>query len=189
MTAAPAFSLPFPRDNELAHAYFSEAARHLQDARILHAASRYAGAITSTMKAVELGLKSLLILHGVRGWHDLNTHRIMGVAKTISVFDSLLDALKSQHPTLISDVEEIERLVPDKQSLGKLKFEDAQNTEYPFFATESETPRHYRLYLPETSFDEPTSERYFLTAHRLLSSIQALSPEANAWQIALSSPL
>ena len=181
MTATPGFYLPFPHDDDLARAYFSEAIRHLQDARVLHEVGRYAGAITSTMKATELGLKSLMILYGIRGWHDLNTHRMMTVVK-FPIFDNLLTALKSHYPTVVSDVEEIERLVPEKQSLSKLTFIDAQNTEYPFFAEEAAiNPRRYRLYLPEAYFDKRTSEEYFQTAHRLLSTIQTISPEASAW--------
>ena len=189
MPVAPVFSVPLPRDSELAHAYFSEAIRHLKDARILHEADRYAAAITSTMKATELGLKSLLILYGIRGWHDLNKHNVMAVAKSISVLDSLLNALKSQYRTVVSDIEEMERLVPDKQTLLKLTLADAQNTEYPFFAEEPGLAHSYRLYLPEAYFDEVSSRKYFRTAFQLLTAIQSISPEVAAWGLSPGSSL
>ncbi len=78
MAAPLTFAVPFPSNDEVAHAYFSEAARHLQDARTLHDGARPAGSVTSAMKAVELSLKSLLILHSIRGWNDLMTHKVMG---------------------------------------------------------------------------------------------------------------
>ena len=49
--------LPFPRESEMAEAFFREAAHHLQDARILQRNKRHPGSITSAMKAVELGTK------------------------------------------------------------------------------------------------------------------------------------
>ncbi len=189
MTATTTFSVPLPGDSEMARAYFSEAIRHLQDARILHEAGRYAGAITSAMKAAELGLKSVLILYGVRGWHDLLTHRVIATVKSISILDDLMDALKSQYPSIVLEVEELERLVPDRQNLSKLALADAQNTEYPFFAEEFNLSRNYRLYLPEIHFDEAKSVTSFRTALRLLSAIQAISPEVSAWGLMLGSSL
>ncbi len=60
--------IPFPREGQMAEAFYREAARHLQDARVLHRSQRHPGSITSAMKAVELGLKSVLIIDGATGW-------------------------------------------------------------------------------------------------------------------------
>lgn len=183
------FPIPFPSDNEVAHAYFSEAARHLEDASALHRGNRYPGAITSIMKAVELSLKSLLILNGIRGWHDLMTHKVMThiiMMKNSTIFENLLNALKSQMPTVEADIQEIERLVPDKQKLDKLTLADAENTEYPYFVYEAGGAEMYR---PAKAFDEARSIKYFHTAYRLLDAMQKLSPEIAAWGVELCSPL
>jgi HEPN domain-containing protein len=68
--ASPAGPLPlpvsFPSPDALAQEFFAEAVRHLGDARVLHRARRYPGAITASMKAVELAIKAVLIVDGGR---------------------------------------------------------------------------------------------------------------------------
>ena len=58
----------FPDTEAFARAFYVEAARHLEDARILHEADRSASSITSTMKASEFGVKSVLILDNAPGY-------------------------------------------------------------------------------------------------------------------------
>ena len=190
MTVSPSSLLGLPDDNRLANAYFKEATRHLEDARLLHDGSRYAGAITSSMKAIELGLKSLLILEGTRSWVDLNKHEVF--TKIIAdqhLFRKIQDAIVTQDPTLIGEIRAIEKLVPQKQELGKLEIDVATNTEYPFFARNATPPPDFDLYFPGTYFSETMSKRHFKTARRLLVTLQTISTFINAWSIAICSDL
>ena len=71
MSAPSPPALPtFPDAPEYARALFEEAARHLEDARVLHGASRYAAGISSSAKAAELGVKCVLVLDRAMGWWD-----------------------------------------------------------------------------------------------------------------------
>ncbi len=182
--------LPFPRESEMAEAFFREAARHLQDARILQRNKRHPGSITSAMKAVELGLKSLLFLHGARGWLDpaLQTHNVFAeLNKTPLLTQSLLDALSNQDAQLPSDIELLEQLIPFKPDIKKLEISQAANTEYPFFAFLTGNPptATLQLYTPESYYSAANSQKHFQTAHRVLSALQQLSPEVRAWKIRL----
>ena len=60
----------FPSSDSLARAFYKEAVRHLTDAHCLHTVGSAAGAITSAMKATELGAKSVLILENALGIYD-----------------------------------------------------------------------------------------------------------------------
>ena len=181
---------PLPRANELARAYYQEAARHLEDAWILHQAQRYAGSITSSMKAVELGVKSVLILNGASGWLDdiLRTHDILkGIEGHPNITLSFLDALGRHDSTLQSDIKLLEALVPVKQDVKKLEYEVAANTEYPFFAFKSGSPpsASLQLYAPGSHFVSSDSEKHFRTARRLLEALKKLEPEIKRWKVPL----
>ncbi len=182
--------LPFPREEKLAKAFFQEAARHLQDARIFYRNQRHPGSITSSMKAVELSLKSILFLHGAVGWLDsaLQTHKVFAeISKTPFLTQHFLDALSNYDTALLSDLALLEELVPFKPDIKKLEMSHAANTEYPFFAFVPGPPPSttFQLYTPETFYTASDSRKHFLTAHRLLSALQALFPETKAWKIRL----
>ena len=186
--------LPFPRETEMAAAFFREAARHLQDARILHRSKRHPGSITSAMKAVELGLKSVLLLHGARSWLDsaLQTHGVLAeINKTPQLTQSLLNAISSHDAQLPADIELLEQLTPFKPDIKKLEISQAANTEYPFFAFVPGAPpiSTFQLYTPEQYYSLADSEKYFQTAHRTLSALQQLSPEVRKWKVRLCQPL
>ena len=174
----------------MAEAFFREAARHLQDARILHRNERHPGSITSAMKAVELGLKSVLFLYGARGWLDpaLQTHNVFAeMNKTPLLTQSLLDVLSNHDAQLPSDIELLEQLTPFKPDIKKLEMSQAANTEYPFFAFLMGMPpaATLQLYMPERYFSPANSQKHFQTAHRVLSALQQLSPEIRAWRVRL----
>ncbi len=182
--------LPFPREEKTAWAFFQEAARHLQDARILYRSERHPGSITSSMKAVELGLKSTLLLHGAAGWMDaaLQTHKVFAeITKIPFLTQGFLDALSNHDTALLSDLELLEELVPFKPDIKKLEMSHAANTEYPFFAfmPGALSDTSFQLYTPETYYTASDSRKHFLTAYRLLSALQGLSPEIKAWKIRL----
>ena len=189
MPSAPAL-LPFPRENQYAQALFNEACRHLADARILHVGKRYAGSITSTMKAVELSLKASIILYGGSNWLDsaLQTHNVFAeIKKWPNVTQSFLDILHTHDPTLLADLEVLERLIPNKPDLKKLEYELAANTEYPFFAfiPGAMPSLSIMLYLPGLHFTQAESIKHFQTAYRLVTALQTLSPEMAAWKARL----
>lgn len=75
--SAGAPSVVFPHQDEFARKFLAEAVRHLGDARVIHRAGRYPGAITSSQKAAELAIKAVLVLEGSLGWWERlqQTHR------------------------------------------------------------------------------------------------------------------
>lgn len=186
--------LPFPREEQMAEAFFREAARHLQDAQIFHRNQRHPGSITSAMKAVELGLKSVLLLYGAVGWLDsaLQTHKVFAeINKTTLLTQGFLDALSNHDVTLPSDIELLEELTPFKPDIRKLEMKDAANTEYPFFAFVPGAPPNttFQLFTPGTYYTSADSQKHFRTAYRPLSALQALSPEVKAWKVRLCRPI
>ena len=186
--------LPFPTETEMAAAFFQEAARHLQDARILHRCGRFPGSVTSAMKAVELSLKSMLLLYGATGWlgATLQTHKVFAeIKKTPFLTQDFTNALSNYDTFLPSDIELLEELTPFKPDVKKLEMSEAANTEYPFFALVPGTQANaaFQLYMPETYYSSADSQKHFQTAYRLLSALQALSPQIKAWKIRLCRPL
>ncbi len=186
--------LLFPREVQFAKTYFAEAARHLQDARILHRNKRYAGSITSSMKAVELGLKTPLYLYGARGWLEsaLQTHTVLTeLSKSKIATLKFIDLLSKYDTTLIADIEALEGLVPVKQDVKKLEYKEAVNTEYPFFAFQSDhdPSRNLSLYSPGAHFSEDESKTHYTTALKLLRTLIKLSSEIKAWKTPLSRDL
>lgn len=182
--------LPFPRESQMARALFAEAARHLQDARILHSNKRYAGSITSTMKAVELGLKSVLVLYGATGWLDpvLHSHNVFAeIIKLPTVTQSFLNALENYDSALLDDLKLLEQFIPAKPDVKKLTYAEAANTEYPFFAfmPGSMPSASLTLYSPGEHFTQAESVKHFQTAYRLLTALMALSPEIKNWKVRL----
>ncbi len=159
----------------MAKAFFQEATRHLQDARVLHRAQRFAGSVTSSMKATELGLKSVLFQYGATGWLEpaLQTHRVFAEINRSSLLtQNFLDALSNYDAQLSFDIELLEELVPFKPDIKKLEISQAGNTEYPFFAFVPGTvpSTTAKMYQPEAYFTSTDSEKHFGTAHRLESA-------------------
>ncbi len=178
----------------MTEAFFREAARHLQDARIFHRSGRHPGSITSAMKAVELGLKSVLLLYGAAGWLDaaLQTHKVFAeINKTPLLTQGFLDALSNHDMALPSDIELLEELVPFKPDVKKLEMSHAANTEYPFFAFVPGAPPNttFQLFTPDAYYTSADSIKHFRTAYRLLSALQLLSPKIKAWKIRLCRPV
>ena len=194
IAAQPPPLFPFPRESQYAQALFQEACRHLVDARVLHVARRYAASITSTMKTVELGLKASIVLYGGNGWLDsaLLSHNVFAeLKKWPIVTQSFLDSLQTHDPKLPADLELLERLIPLKPDLRKLEYDEAVNTEYPFFAfvTGANPSLNVSLYMPGQHFSQTDSARHFQTARRLILALQTLSPEIAAWNVRLSRSL
>ncbi len=108
---------------------------------------------------------------------------------------NFLAALTAYDADLPFDIGLLEKLVPSKPDINKLEISQAANTEYPFFASvrvpvPSAPPDIVsQLYLPEAYFTSAESVKHFGTAHRLLSALQALSPEIKDWKVRLCQPL
>lgn len=155
------------------------------DARILHVADRYPGSITSSLKAVELGLKSLLLLDGTTVLLDklFQTHNVFTAIVVRHYRTTHLDILSTYDALLPSDIIQLEILIPSRQDIQNLDINQTANTEYPFYA--QIPPSIPALYIPGSHFGLPDSEKHFRTAHRLLSALQTLYPEIATWGIPL----
>lgn len=175
----------FPKHGDYARSLFTEATRHLLDARILHLADRYPGSITSSLKAVELSLKALLLLDGTTTLLDklFQTHNVFTNVVSKYFKTTHLDILSTYDAWLPSDLIQLELLIPGRQDIQNMDIIQAANTEYPFFAQYS--PAIPVLYMPGFYFIQTNSEKHFRTTHRLLFALQTLYPEITAWSIPL----
>src|SRR5207244_342536 len=110
----------FPSTDDWARALFREAARHLDDARTLHLAARHAAAIASTLKAAELGLKSVLVLDGALGWWDRlhTTHTPLGDISGHQILRRHADRLQAHQTTLPARIRDLEALAPGRSGAG-----------------------------------------------------------------------
>lgn len=161
------------------------------DARYLHENGAWAGAITSAMKAGELGAKSVLIQHNAMGIYDkvFNTHKPYTEIEGHPVLKRLLHDLDSLNPrrqNFSLEVREMEKLEPNL--FGRKNFEASEaNTEYPFLTKETDADGNIIAIIrsPEQFFDRVQSERYCRIAHELLSALCALYPTVASWNIPL----
>jgi hypothetical protein len=187
-------TVAFPQPGELARKFFWEAIRHLGDARVLHQGKRYPGAITSSMKAAELGIKAALIVDGCLGWWEKlqQTHKPLDEIRSHGVLKFHYQALHQHDPLLITAVAALEKLVPSRPDIQKFSAETEANTEYPFFYLEQSTPGAptiSHLVGPSEYFTATASRDSYRTAHELLTAYQALYPQIKAWKHRLPRPL
>lgn len=182
----------FPHQDQFARKFFTEAVRHLGDARLLHRAGRYPGAITSSQKAAELAVKAVLVLDGSQGWWDRlqQTHRPLEEIQTHPVLTHHFLALQSHSPTVIAGVSALERLAPSRPDVKEFKFETQVNTEYPFFyllkpaaGTTGPTTSHFQC--PSEYFTDTESLEHYRTAHELLTAYRVLYPRVRSWKLRL----
>ena len=172
----------YPNTEVFAHALFEEAIRHLEDAHVLHSAGRLPGAITSSMKAAELGFKSVLILEGAFGWWenvikshspvtDASGHLALG--RVVSNFDA----------RVVSRIKEMERLAPSQ--IGKKAFsnQDERNPEYPFVLFDG---TNVGWVTPAKSFADPLlSSTYYNAAQDLLMAAAVQYATVGGWGLAV----
>ena len=183
-----------PSSETLARAYFEEGVRHLEDARVLHEAHRYPAAITSSMKAAELGVKAVVILGGAMGWWDkvFTTHKPLDdIDNSTSAFQYHVVALAGYNQTLIADVKEMEKLAPAKPG-GSYDIGSQQNPEYPFLSYQRASiinPGEFRLNKPSTHFAEADSRGYYNTAQDLLTAVVTQYATIGSWGLVLLGPI
>lgn len=176
---------------EYAHILFLEAARHFRDGFILHRHRRYAGAITSSIKVVELAFKSLLVM-------DAATTILPELFQTHDVFQRCIinhDVFKTTHaaymdaydPELRRRIIDLERLLPGRPNIKETDIEKTENTEYPFFVASTQTnpPTATRLHAPGTFYDRAESAKHLKTARNVLVALQSIYPQIRAWNVTL----
>jgi len=186
-------SVRFPHQYEFARKFFGEAVRHLGDARVLHQAGRYPGAITSSQKAAELAIKAVLMLEGSLGWWERlqQTHRPLEEIQSHPVLTHHVQGLRNHSATLVTGITALERLAPSKPDVKEFKVETQANTEYPFFylLRAAGSPVTSHLDGPSDYFTEFESQDHFRTAHELLSAYKALYVQVRSWKHRLPRPL
>lgn len=190
----PAPRPAFPDPNGYARKFFAEAVRHLEDARILHGEGRYPAAITSSMKAAELGLKAVLILEGSMGWWEQlqRTHKPLDDIRQHPVLKHVCQELEQHNAALIGGVTAMEKLAPARPDAKSFTFETQANTEYPFFYLQPNPaggPDTAHLVGPSEYFTEPESRTHYRTGHALLTACQNLYAQVGAWGISLPGSL
>ena len=176
----------FPEKEPFARAFFAEAARHLEDARILHTAQRYPASITSSMKAAELGMKCVFILDGALGWWDklFTSHKPFEDAKTHVILSHHAEALFKANAALKAGTQRLERLIPNQPGKQNFDPEKEENPEYPFVSVEfdNQSRRDYvRVNEPRFYFDSDKSKDLYRIAREVLETIQAAHPAVAAW--------
>ncbi len=186
----------FPDDAALGRVFFEESIRHLEDARVLHEADRYPGAITSAMKAAELAIKCVVILGGALGWWDkiFSTHSPLSTIsnpQTFPYFQHHIVALGQKDKTLVAEIKKMEKLAPLSPS-GPYSPDDQQNPEYPFLsfqAASDNAPAEFRLNKPSTHFTHSDSQKYYNTTQELLTAVTAQYATVGDWGLAVPPPL
>jgi hypothetical protein len=190
----PASPVAFPQHQDLARKFFGEAVRHLGDARVLHRAKRYPGSIASSMKAAELGLKSVLIVDGSLGWWDRlqQTHKPLDEIRTHDVLKYHYQTLEQHNPALITAVAALEKLAPSRPDAKSFSLETQANAEYPFFYLQPSAvggPPTAHLVGPGEFFTDLDSLDHYRTAYELLTTYRALYSQIAAWKHHLPRPL
>lgn len=178
-------------------AFWEEAVRHLVDARVLHVNGRYPASIASSMKAAELGLKSVLILDNVMGWWEklLSVHDPLTTIQTTGrpVLTRHYDAINNADPALVTNVKSLESLAPRSQTTGRFDQSTAGvvNPEYPFLTVAPDPMGGLvsSLNRPEVFFDEATSRSHYETAHSFLTLLPTQYNDIAVWAILLPSAL
>jgi hypothetical protein len=185
--AAPTVS--FPREEAFAKEFYLEAVRHLGDARVLHVAGRYAGAVTSAQKAAELGVKAGLVLHGALGWWEelQRTHRPLTDTENHIVLSHHAQLLGVQDASLVRLVKELEAVAPASMDRKEFRVDVQLNSEYPFFylqrSDQGAVASHFRG--PRDYFDAPQSRDHYTTARTLLGAYRELLVEVRRWKVRL----
>lgn len=184
----------FPDKDVLARVMFEEGIRHLEDARFLHEARRYAAAIASTTKAAELGMKTVIILDGALGWWDktFTTHSPLTDVKGLPIFRHHVVMLEEYRSTLIREVVELEGLAPTRPGAKAFDIELERNPEYPFLSYKVDPATgagEFRLDAPSSYFVEAESQKYFNTAQELLNAVTIKYITVGQWTLSLPEKL
>ena len=145
--------LPSVEMQQLACAFFLEAQRDLEDARVLHAAKRKAAAITSCQHAVEKALKTVYIL--VRNRRPPMTHLMLREIDTI--FPNFQKNVLRQR--LTRWVIYLEQILPSRSW--------SKNPEYPYYDTPTGPVR-----LPRQAFTRREVNACVSATDRLLVKVR-----------------
>lgn len=173
---------------------FAEGIRHLEDARLLHEAQRYAAAIASATKAAELGIKTVIILDGALGWwgKTFTTRSPLTDVKGLPIFRHHVVMLEEYRSTLIREVVELEGLAPTRPGAKAFDIELERNPEYPFLSHKVDPATgagEFRLDPPSSYFVEADSRRYYNTAQDLMMAVAAQYATVGGWGIVIPNPV
>ena len=187
MTAGPAMPI-FPDTNDFAQAFYTEAARHLLDAKILHETGRVAAAFTSLMKAAELGIKAAFILENAVGYYEkiYQTHKPLTDALTHPLLKRVPARIESHRPGLLFEIRDMEQMEPTQ--FGKKNYgPEEANSEYPFLMMGKDTSGNdiAELKLPGNYFTTAQSLAGYRSVLELLEALPVLYPAIAAWAISL----
>ena len=172
----------YPNTEVFARAMFEEAIRHLEDAHVLHSAGRLPGAITSSMKAAELGFKSVLILEGAFGWWE-NVTKSHSPVTDASGHPALNRVVSNFDASVVSLIKEMERLSPSQVGKKAFSNQEERNPEYPFVLFDGTS---VSWGTPAKSFVDPLlSRKYYNTAQDLLTAVTAQYATAAGWTLAI----
>ncbi len=177
----------FPSTEQFAHAFYGEAARHLEDARILQEASRTAAAITSAMKASELGVKTVLLLDNAAGYYEkvYATHKPLTEIANHIILKRIPAEIDKGRKGLAFDIGQLEQLEPKKPGTEKFGVAEA-NTEYPFLMMAGDATVKYAVLNTPTAYFPPADAlKYYRLGHELLTVLAAIYPVIAAWSITL----
>ena len=171
----------FPADGLLARCFFEEGIRHLEDAKILHGAQRFPGAIASAMKAAEFGIKTVVVLDGAMGWWEkiFFQHHI----EALNDYEGPSTTKK----TLVTLVKAMENLAPARPG-GSYDIEAQQNPEYPFLSFDVASST-FVLVKPSTHFRGDDSRKYGNTAQDLLTAITTQYVTVSGWGLTIPGSL
>ena len=182
----------FPDSRELAHAFFEEGVRHLEDAHVLHEAQRYPASIASAMKAAEFGIKAVIILDGAMGWWDkiFTTHSPMSDINSLPFFRHHVIALGGHSLTLVADIMAMESLAPRSPGKANFDVESAKNPEYPFLSFDRlPGGGAFQLARPSTYFTASHSKDNYNTAQDLLAAVSSQYPAVASWGLTVPARL
>lgn len=180
----------FPESETLARTMFEEGIRHLDDARLLHLASRYPAAVVSAMKAAKLGFKSALILEGTLGWWEnvVTSHSPVKDASSHPLLRRLVTRLPGD---LAAQIRTMESLAPariGKKAFGQSQDQEEKNPEYPFIAIDP-VQNTVVVIKPSESFAEDESREAFEAARALLEELASQYERIRQWNVSVTSAL
>ncbi|HEY3330702.1 MAG TPA: hypothetical protein VGK19_11810 [Capsulimonadaceae bacterium] len=152
----------------------------------MHANHRFAAAITSSAKAVELAIKTSILLNNSMGWWDkvFSTHKPLDDIANHAVLKGIIPIVDAQDGSLRSAIIAIERLAPSAPGKNQFASDGEENTEYPYLGLDnSADPTTLKIFHPGEKFGLADSEKHLQTARRTLVAIAGGYKEVADWAL------
>lgn len=182
----------FPGTEDFAQAFYTEAARHLLDAKVLHEAGRVAAAFTSLMKAAELGVKAVFILENAVNFYEkvYLTHKPLTDAVTHPLLKRIPATIENYRRGLLFEIQKLEQMEPTQ--FGKKHYgPEEANAEYPFLMSGKDAAGNAiaELKLPGDYFTSAQSLAGYQSVCELLEALPVLYPIMATWAVPLPAQL